>query len=117
MFRNQLARLFALGEAIFVAGCDSTGSMCSTCSDRPPLFSRFRTTSTTQPVMISSGDCCNGTVVGPYIPPAPGTIIPPQPQPQPNSVMPSINDNGQQKLWNGQPSGRTSIKTGSTNNN
>ena len=36
MFRIHLARLFVLSGAMFVVGCN-------TCSDRPSMFSRFRT--------------------------------------------------------------------------
>ncbi len=109
MFRIHLARLIVLGAAVFLAGCNCTSrNSCSTCSDRPGLFSRFRTASSTQPVVISSGDCCNGSMNGPMLPP-PQPGIPPGP-PQ-NSTIPRI-DEAPQKLYDPKMSGRVGTKTG-----
>jgi hypothetical protein len=102
MFRTQSARWAVIASALFVVGCNS-------CSDRPPLFSRFRTTST-HPVVVPAGDCCNGAVVtGPFVPPVvqPGPGVGPQPAP-----IPRIDENGKQVPWDPQTSSRPGIKTG-----
>lgn len=92
MFRIHLARCFVLSGAMFVVGCN-------TCSDRPSMFSRFRTTST-QPAAMSSGDCN-----GPLLSSQPGTVIP-----APQQNIPRIDENGKQMPWDPKMS-RTGIKT------
>jgi len=120
MFRIHLLRLFALGAATILVGCQSSGGgLCSTCGDKPGLFSRFRTTSSSEPVVISSGDSCDrGAVVnGPFLPPMqqqqqqPGMILP---NPQPNTnIQPRIDENGKQGIWDPKMSSRPiGTKTG-----
>jgi hypothetical protein len=105
MFRTHLARLFAFSAATFLVGCTSPCNNGGCGSERPPLFSRFRTTSTSQPVVMSSGECCNGNVTGPYVPPMPpGTYVSPVPPggtyvpPPPGQPVPRINDNGGKQM-------------------
>jgi hypothetical protein len=113
MFRIHLSRLLGLGALLFVVGCNSTGdrpglfSSCHSCGStgsQPGWFSRtFRSTSS-QPVMAPSGECCGTTdriVSGPYMPPMqPGTMVVPTqpPPPQPNTI-PRIDENGKQMPW------------------
>lgn len=114
MFRIHLARFMALGAALLVIGCNSSGGgLCNTCGDRPGLFSRFRTTSTTQPVMVG-GECCDRTVTGPILPPMgqPGSTLP---APQPNTNIPRADENGKQMPWDPKMSGRPGVKTGNDN--
>jgi hypothetical protein len=126
MFRNHLGRWSIIAATLFVAGCN-------TCSDRPPLFSRFRTTSV---VSGGCGGCCEGAVTGPYVPPcgapgcgapaappcgvpggppcggAPGAMIPPQPLAQPpQPTIPRIDENGKQLPWDGKSTSQQGIKT------
>ncbi len=117
MFRIHLIRLFVLGAATILVGCNSTGGggLCNTCGDKPGLFSRFRTTSSSDPVVISSGEMVQGPVVnGPYMPPAqpplqPGVL----PSPTPNTApIPPVDQNGKQYQWNPNMSSRPGTKTG-----
>jgi hypothetical protein len=115
-FRWSVVALAAVG---LTAGCSSM-------SDRPPLFSRFRS----YPV---EGDCCSGTVMegpvlgesGPPLPP-PATLVPtpvapladqppaplpPVPQPLPPGAAPRIFPEPQQaQPVPAQPSSRVIIR-------
>jgi hypothetical protein len=109
MFRIHLFRLLGLGAILFATGCNLSGDRpglfgsCNSCGSQPGWFSRtFRTTSS-QPVVVPSGECCGATdriVSGPYMPPMqPGTVVPVQPgPPQPNAI-PRIDENGKQMPW------------------
>ncbi len=119
MFRKPISRLLAVSAVLFLAGCNSSGSrsgLCSSCNgEKPGMFSRFRTTSSSnQPMIISSGQCCDqgGMTSGPYLPaPQQGTILPsPQTTPQPQNI-PRIDENGKQMPWDPKMSGRPGIKT------
>jgi hypothetical protein len=119
MFRMQLARLSLFAGALMAAGCSSCGS-CNDrpglfSSDRPPLFSRTRTTS--QPVVVSTGECCDGkgAVTGPYLPIAPQPGMLPPTSPMPN--IPRIDENGKEVPWDGKTSTRPGIKTAGASGN
>ena len=109
MFRTKLARVLFLGTVLFAIGCNSCGDRPRLLSnDRPPLFSG-RSTS----VVVSAGDCCNGTVSGPYVPPIsappPGTVLPQQPN------IPRIDENGKPMPWDGKTTTRPGVTTGTSN--
>ncbi len=112
MFRRSLAPLALLGSISFLSGCNLCRSS-SCCDDRPGLFSRFRMASSTQPVVISSGECCDSAITGPMLPGvAPGNMLPAPQQP-----IPRIEENGKQMPWDpktSRPGTKTSNEVKST---
>ena len=109
MFRIQLARLFTLGAACLLVGCSSSGSLCNSCGNRSGLLTRMRSPSSSQPVVVASGECCDRTMAGPMLPMQPGTTTI---TPQPNTTIPRIEENGKQMPWDPKMSGRQGTKTG-----
>lgn len=106
MFRNHLGRLALLSTILFTSGCSLCRSS-SCCDEKPGLFSRCRLSSNSQPVVISSGQCCDTAIAGPMLPgSAPGYVLP-----APQQNIPRIDENGKQMPWDPKTS-RPGTKTG-----